>query len=65
MPGCPLGNPAVTPIRSPALTQPSSTTRRDASAISSSVTPWGSIDEAVTPHMSEARRTTSSSGEST
>ena len=35
MSGRPLGKPAVIAIRSPAFTQPSSTTRRDAAAISS------------------------------
>ena len=63
-PGRPLGRPAVMPTRWPARHQPSSTTRRAASAISSSVTSCLRIDAARTPHIRPQRRTVSLPGES-
>ena len=64
VPGRPLGSPAVIPTRAPGLTQPSSTTRRAASAISSSVTSWRRIEAACTPHIRLQRRTVSLPGDS-
>src|SRR5262249_38089466 len=64
VPGRPLGNPAVIATRAPDFTQPSSTTRRAASAIRASVTSWRRIDAAWTPHISEQRRTVSRPGDS-
>jgi hypothetical protein len=52
------------PTRSPGLTQPSSTTRRALSAISSSVISMRRIDSAYTPHIRPQRRTVSRPGES-
>ena len=43
--------------RAPGLTQPSSTTRRAASAIRASVISWRRIDAACTPHISPHRPT--------
>src|ERR1700733_10497108 len=60
VPGRPEGSPAVIPTRAPGLTQPSSTTRLAASAISISVTSCRRIDPASTPpirpHRLLARR---------
>ena len=56
--------PAVIPTRAPGLTQPSSTTRRAASAISASVISWRRIEAACTPHIRLQRRTVSLPGES-
>ena len=64
VPGRPLGSPAVTPTRWPGRHQPSSTTRRAASAMSSSVVSLRFIDAACTPHMSPQRRTVSRPGDS-
>src|ERR1700733_6293190 len=64
VPGRPEGSPAVMPTRCPVLHQPSSTTRRAASAISASVVSWRRIEAACTPHISAQRRTVSLPGES-
>ena len=64
VPGLPEGRPAVTPTRSPVFTQPSSTARATAAAISSSVVSKRRIDAACTPHISPQRRTVSRPGES-
>ena len=64
VPGRPLGSPAVMPTRWPGLHQPSSTTRRAHSRISSSVISKRRIDEASTPHISPHRRTVSRPGDS-
>ena len=63
VPGRPEGNPAVMPTRWSFWHQPSSTTRRAESAISSSVVSCRRIEEACTPHINPQRRTVSRPGE--
>jgi len=60
----PAGSPAVIPIRCPGWHQPSSRTRRAASAMRSSVTSMRRMLVARTPHMSPHRRTVSRPGDS-
>ena len=62
--GARRASPAVMPTRWPRVHQPSSTTRRAASAISASVVSWRGIEAACTPHISPQRRTVSLPGES-